>query len=634
MIVQTPGVYIKEKSVLPNSVAGVSTAVPAFIGFTENVPLNNNTGPRLVKRITSMFEFENLFGGAFQTAFDTDFTTESLIADKRFFLYDSLHLYFRNGGGPCYIISAGTYQSVTNPTEANAELLKQIIELDHLDEATIALMPDVHMEFNVAGVQLGLSPAEYGTLCSLLIGKCAELKDKFAIVDYHTPATTALETRSLITPVSNDIKYGAVYYPWLVNAAKFGLTSDQLTLVNGTASTLQTTLTDANADLNLLINEFGESYDLDSLSRAYSVLGGSARTAGSTNKGKLTDVFDFLFGLVANLDNSYVLGNSLLENYRQALSTNQAFINQVSNLFHFADIVSGKLTATFPTISPNTQWFTDVYGENDYGDFISNTGPSFTYTVGNNNTEILSSLNSGQYVDLNVIFSAIAGLFDMAVSRKQMIVQQLFQTDQDYITANTMVQKYMAQIPAQGAMAGIYCKNDRDRGVWKSPANIAVQGIIKPMIEISNAMQDNLNVDADTGKSINVIRTFTGKGSLVWGARTLAGNSNEWRYISVRRFYNFAEESILKSMNSFVFEPNNARTWVKIKAMVTSFLVEQWKAGALVGTNLEEAFFVNIGKDTTAETEILEGKINVQIGMAVARPAEFIILEFSHFTKA
>jgi len=188
----------------------------------------------------------------------------------------------------------------------------------------------------------------------------------------------------------------------------------------------------------------------------------------------------------------------------------------------------------------------------------------------------------------------------------------------------------MKKTLSQGAIAGIYCKTDRERGVWESPANVSVQGIEKPLVEVSNSIQDGLNVDANTGKSINVIRTFTGKGPLVWGARTLAGQDNEWRYISVRRFFNYAEESIKKAMNSFVFEPNNARTWVKINAMVTSFLVEQWRAGALVGNATDEAFFVRVGEDTTTTEEILLGKINVQIGMAVVRPAEFIIIEFSH----
>ena len=163
---------------------------------------------------------------------------------------------------------------------------------------------------------------------------------------------------------------------------------------------------------------------------------------------------------------------------------------------------------------------------------------------------------------------------------------------------------------------------------------MAVQGIEKPMVEVSNREQDNLNVDVNSGKSINVIRTFTGKGPLVWGARTLAGNDNEWRYISVRRFFNFAEESIGKSLQDFVFEPNSALTWVKIKAMITSFLVNQWQLGALVGVKMDEAFFVKIGEDTTTPAEINNGIINIQIGLAVARPAEFIVIEFNHYLKS
>ncbi len=634
MIVQTPGVYIKEKSVLPNSIAGVSTAVPAFIGFTALVPLDQNTSIREVKRITSMFEFETLFGGAYLPHFNVDLNANELVTDKRFFLYDSLNLYFRNGGGPCYIISAGDYESVSNAADANGELIAQISELDHLDEVTLVVMPDAHIQFNVGGNQEGLDPSDYGTLCSQMITKCAELKDKFAIIDYHTPETTALETRSLIIPSSKDIKYGSVYYPWLINSSKTAISTGQLTLSGGSTSTLKDALTDVNADINTLTTEYSQVYDLVALNNNYSDLEQLARDASPANKAKLTDLFDFVIGLVENLDDSYALVDNTLESYRVALNSNTNFMNQVSNLFHFSNIVNAKLSATFPTIEPNAQWFTDYLASNDYSDFVTNTSPTFTYTAGANNSEILNALNSGQYVDLNVIFTAIVGLFDIAQSRKQMIEGQLFSTDQDYIKANELVQAYMKQIPAQGAVAGIYCKNDRDRGVWKSPANIAVQGIIKPMVEVSNAEQDLLNEDADTGKSINVIRTFTGKGPLIWGARTLAGGSNEWRYISVRRFFSYAEESILKAMNPFVFEPNNARTWVKIKAMVTSFLVEQWKAGALVGASLEEAFFVRVGKDTTSDTEILEGKINVQIGMAVARPAEFIILEFSHFTKA
>ena len=115
------------------------------------------------------------------------------------------------------------------------------------------------------------------------------------------------------------------------------------------------------------------------------------------------------------------------------------------------------------------------------------------------------------------------------------------------------------------------------------------------------------------------------------GARTLAGNDNEWRYVSVRRFFNMAEESIKKSTSWAVFEPNDANTWVKVKGMIENYLIQKWKDGALQGEKAEHAFFVKVGLGTTMTTlDIQEGRMNVEIGMAVVRPAEFIILKFFH----
>lgn len=144
-------------------------------------------------------------------------------------------------------------------------------------------------------------------------------------------------------------------------------------------------------------------------------------------------------------------------------------------------------------------------------------------------------------------------------------------------------------------------------------------------------MQDSLNVDTTAGKSINAIRTFTGKGTLVWGSRTLAGNDNEWRYVPVRRFFNMVEESVKKATGQFVFEPNDANTWVKVRAMIENFLILQWRAGALAGAKPDDAFYVRVGLGQTMTAEdILNGFMHIEIGMAVVRPAEFIILKFSH----
>jgi len=186
-------------------------------------------------------------------------------------------------------------------------------------------------------------------------------------------------------------------------------------------------------------------------------------------------------------------------------------------------------------------------------------------------------------------------------------------------------------LPPSGPVAGVYAATDTARGVWKAPANAALADVIEPVSKLSNALQDDLNVDPTSGKSINALRSFSGKGTLVWGARTLAGNDNEWRYISVRRFFNMVEESVKKSTYWAVFEPNDANTWVKVRGMIENYLTQKWREGALAGATTKDAFFVRCGLGTTMSAQdILEGRMIVEIGMAVVRPAEFIILRFSH----
>ena len=197
--------------------------------------------------------------------------------------------------------------------------------------------------------------------------------------------------------------------------------------------------------------------------------------------------------------------------------------------------------------------------------------------------------------------------------------------------AKNKVKEAYVTLPPSSAVAGVYAATDRNRGVWKSPANISLANVIEPVIKIDNPYQDDLNVDATTGKSINAIRSFMGKGTMVWGARTLAGNDNEWRYVSVRRFFNTVEESVKKSTDWAVFEPNDANTWVKVRGMIESYLNQKWREGALAGAKPEDAYFVRCGLGVTMNAQdILEGRMNVEIGMAVVRPAEFIILKFSH----
>lgn len=193
--------------------------------------------------------------------------------------------------------------------------------------------------------------------------------------------------------------------------------------------------------------------------------------------------------------------------------------------------------------------------------------------------------------------------------------------------------EYQAQaqiITPSAAIAGIYASTDRNKGVWQAPANISISSVSNVTEQLSDAEQEEMNIDS-TGKSINAIRNFTGKGILVWGARTLDGNSNEWKYIPVRRLFNYIEESVQKSTDWAVFQPNDANTWVKVQCQIENFLSNLWRDGALAGSTPEKAFYVKVGQDVTMTSDdILNGRMLIEIGLAAVRPAEFIVLKFSH----
>ena len=204
-------------------------------------------------------------------------------------------------------------------------------------------------------------------------------------------------------------------------------------------------------------------------------------------------------------------------------------------------------------------------------------------------------------------------------------------TNSIYASIITSIHKAGMTLPPSGAVAGVYARVDRERGVWKAPANVRLNSVISPTVAINDKDQANLNLDATTGKSINAIRTISGRGHLIWGARTLAGNDMEWRYLSVRRFFNMVEESVKKSTSWVVFERNEASLWAKVKSMIENYLTQKWREGALAGAKPEEAFFIKIGLgETMTAQDILEGRLIVEIGMAPIRPAEFIILKFIH----
>jgi len=183
-------------------------------------------------------------------------------------------------------------------------------------------------------------------------------------------------------------------------------------------------------------------------------------------------------------------------------------------------------------------------------------------------------------------------------------------------------------LPPSGGVIGLYARVDDSRGIWKAPANEALNATVSPVVQLSNEDQEDLNVTVN-GKSVNAIRNFAGAGTLVWGARTLDGNSEDWKYVNVRRTLTYIEQSVKNAARAYVFEPNKPSTWVSIKASVSGFLTGLWQQGGLAGGSTGEAYEVLVGLNSSMTPEdILEGMLRVTVKVALLRPAEFIEVTF------
>ena len=181
-------------------------------------------------------------------------------------------------------------------------------------------------------------------------------------------------------------------------------------------------------------------------------------------------------------------------------------------------------------------------------------------------------------------------------------------------------------MPPSGAMVGIYARTDTERGVQKAPANEVVRGCTGLSCPYNEGEQDILNP-----QGVNLIRSFTGRGIRVWGARTASSNPL-WKYINVRRLFIFVEESLKANTNWVVFEPNSEALWGRVQRTIELFLSSMWRSGALAGTSPGEAFFVNIGRSTMTQDDIDNGRLICNIGIAPVKPAEFVIFRITQHT--
>lgn len=640
---RTPDVYIEEISVFPPSVAEVETAIPAFVGYTANTTLI--TVADLVnapRRIKSLLEFEAYYGKGptyVVTAANIDDAGNFLSADisNSYFMYDALRLFYDNGGGDCYIVSVGAYKTVA-PSVDREEVKNGIKAVARVDEPTILLFPDAAT----------LGADDLAAVQQEALKQCGELKDRVALLDLQQSDPNGASFRDKLG--INNLKYGAAYTPWLkLNYSKpvgYAQVRDKI-FKNG----IQVPLKDLTSEADLLaaLSTLDQlTADSTTLKAAVNTYAGAGETLSSAFAKKLTTfkgkavpleadvalLFEYVFGIARVVDG--LVDASPLSNPKLVTDINTMISGTLSPAYSAlialekemaADIATAGGAYTFEwdqNTPPATSAWNTVFGASAPAASVGNTAGATVAAV-------MGSALPGLQKTFTATSAAIAGIVSAISNYSDLAEQTLYESFAPYRNVIKGIGSTLTLCPPSGAIAGIYALVDNQRGVWKAPANVSLNGVIAPADSFTTSETDALNVDVTAGKSINAIRAFVGKGTLVWGARTLAGNDNEWRYISVRRFFNMVEESIKKSTYWAVFEPNDANTWVKVRGMIENYLTQKWREGALAGATTKDAFFVRCGLGVTMSAQdILEGRMNVEIGMAVVRPAEFIILKFSH----
>jgi len=642
---KTPGVYVEEIPKFPPSIAGVETAIPAFIGYTQKA---DSVKPgdllNVPTRIGSLTEYEQYFGAGAapvvtNVMVDDNKNFQSATIGNVFYLYDSLRLFYANGGGDCYIVSGGLYDAAVKNADNFTGQGKALEALEKVDEPTILVFPDNSLLTN---------GTDFYAVYYAALGQCGRLMDRVGLfhVKENDPKGEAFRSGIGI----NDLKYGAVYTPWLeVNFPKNIKYRDFKDLIHiGATKFKLADLTD-DAKVKTLVAEYEMVLtDVDTITVATTALASPKTTLreqftalegaylGAKTPAKFMPLVNYLFEVARKVDVLVGAGAGKVEYPILKASLTSLITSTLKDIFNTltgydkelaAKISGSAYTTQFDTGTvPSAPAWVAIFGAS--APAASSVIPVTAATNPDRMDAVLPLLKA-LFDKLNSTWlSSVVGVAREMETKKHEGLAASFPL---YNTILMGIQNTSTTVPPSGAIAGIYAYVDRTRGVWKAPANVSISGIVGPKDTFSASELDALNVDPNSGKSINAIRKFTGKGTLVYGARTLAGNDNEWRYISVRRFFNFVEESTKKTTEQFVFEPNDANTWVRIQAMIENFLTVLWRQGALQGIKPEHAFYVAVGLGKTmTPLDILEGRLIVEIGMAAVRPAEFIILRFSH----
>ncbi len=550
---KTPGVYIKEQDAFGSSVVAVPTAVPAFIGYTQQADIDGNSQLMKAVKIRTFPEYREIFGGGPDTRFDLSVPGDGSMAltptRDKYFMYSGINGFYANGGGQMYVISIGLYGEEVD----SEKMLKAIEILTREAEPTLLVIPDAVL----------LEKDDCYTVYKTMLQHCGiKMKSRFAILDVFNgfnPKSMDADVQDFREGVgSNALAFGAAYYPWV-----------------------NTTLTPASEV------DYRRIEDKDKL---IDILMDSVRsTMGISEDGPSNPKLEEAAKLIASIKNDL---SNLDDVGKKLAAIDKGFTKPKDK-----DIakVKASLSATAQKLFPAEKASIDP------------NSPE-----GRKMVQIQAAINriKDPNDDPKAVHSVVSSLAPI------------------YKTILKNVRESLNLVPPSGIMAGVYSLVDNSEGVHKAPANVSLNSVVKPSVNINSDDQEDLNSPL-SGKAINAIRSFVGKGVLVWGARTLDANSQDWRYIPVRRTMIMIQQSIKNAVEAYVFEPNVSRTWLKLKISIENFLGDVWKNGSLAGATPTQAYEVNVGLGSTmTPNDILEGIMRISVKAAITRPAEFIEITF------
>jgi len=631
----TPGVYIEEVNAFPGSVVEVATAIPAFIGYTEKAIRNGRSLVNQPVRITSHAEYLQLFGGAFNPKFTLSIQKGkpnkhqisingqpkaiNFVTDHDAYMYRGIQLFFNNGGGTCYIVSVGTYGEKDQVVKVDkGELEAGLDTLLKEHEPTMVIIPDA--------VKLG---NESYDLYKKVLAHCAKMQSRVAILDIHDGDGSRISSDNIdvITKFreligTEYLSYAATYYPWLdTNIVQQGA----ITFENLDPSEDLLNLLPEPAAINLVKDFPKDQVEfLMSLKKEKSDDFRIALNADAANAKKRTPAVTF------------PVEPEEVKKPKEILAPTEVIVEPKPAITAPTVLAAEATDKEKVKFEDDTRKFKDYQDKLKlYLDYQAKVQLFEAYKTDLQKYEAYQVSLKTYVTALNELMNSdtlneVKNLLPNYIKNKNNNYHQgLVATSPTYSNLLGEIRTVMNLLPPSSALAGIYTTVDNNRGVWKSPANISLNSVIKPSVNITHEEQENLNIDEVSGKSINAIRTFPGIGTLVWGGRTLDGNSLDWRYINVRRTMIMLEQSIKMALRSYVFEPNDANTWVTVKSMIVNYLTEKWKQGALAGASPEDAFDVQIGLGVTMTgLDILEGRMIISVKLAIVRPAEFILVRF------